>query len=142
MTSILSGTQSMQYTYIQSNNTLFTFGTTSSKRNLLDPDLVVSHGVTSLNDKIYWQMWHLILNWEYIPLSLYYNSNFEKRYESAVKILGSSAVPHSEFDTKMITCLISRNYPVNSHISITTWCNFLHSIKKLIWKLNITKDAW
>ena len=98
-------------------------------RNLLDPGLVVSHGVTCFNDEIHWLMWHFIVYLEYIPSNLYCNFDFEKRYESAVKSLGNSAVPHSKFDTEMITCQL---YLWNCNIQLISSRVFNILFKKVL----------
>ena len=41
----------------------------------------------------------------------------------------------------MITCLIFRNYPVTSHISITIKWNFELTSKKTLWKSKWSKDV-
>ena len=79
-------------------------------------------------------MWHFIVNCVLLPGNLYYNSNFEKRSESAVK-------SQSKSDTKMITCLIFRNYPLASQYSIKIKWNFKYTVQEPFWKLNLTKDA-
>ena len=60
-------------------------------RNLLDPELVARQGVVCFDVNLFGNMWHFIVNCVLLLWNLYYNSNFEKRYESAVKSLGNSS---------------------------------------------------
>ena len=52
-------------------------------------------------------MWHFMKNLMDLPWNSLYNSDFEKRNESAVqmswKLLLEGAVPQSKFDTEMTT---------------------------------------
>ena len=91
------------------------------------------------------KMWHFIKNFDGLTLNSFYNSDFEKRNESAVqtswKLLLEGAVPQSKFDTEMTTWNVFWYYHEISLVLLMK-DKQMSNYSFIIWKYQIILQDW